>query len=97
MTEIQRFRKDIRPYKPALRRKYGVRSLGAFGSYIRGEQRPGSDLDILVEFDAPIGLLGFNELERRLSAILGVKVDLVMRAALKQHIGRRVLQEVVPL
>jgi predicted nucleotidyltransferase len=80
-----------------LRRDYGVRTLGLFGSYVRNQQGPKSDIDILVEFEAPIGLLRFNRLERQLGEILGGKVDLVMKSALKPHIGRRILEEVVPL
>lgn len=97
MTAVQRIRRDIRKHLPELSRRYGIRSLGLFGSYARGVQRPGSDLDLLVEFDAPIGLLRFAELERRLSEAAGVKVDLVMKSALKARIGRRILEEVVPL
>jgi hypothetical protein len=97
MTQIQQIRADIRRHKRALRRDYGVRTLGLFGSYVRNQQGPKSDIDILVEFEMPIGLLRFNKLERRLGEILGGKVDLVMKSALKPHIGRRILEEVVPL
>jgi predicted nucleotidyltransferase len=41
----------LRQHLPALREHYGMRFLGVFGSYVRGEQRRGSDLDLLVEFD----------------------------------------------
>jgi hypothetical protein len=49
----------------------------------------------LVEFSTPPGLLGFVELERYLSRLLGVQVELVTPKALKPHIGKRVLQELV--
>lgn len=97
MTQIHRIRADIRRYKRTLRKEYGVRSLGLFGSYARGEQGRKSDIDILVEFEAPIGLLRFNRLERQLGEILGGRVDLVMKSALKPHIGRRILEEVIRL
>jgi uncharacterized protein len=68
-----------------------------FGSYVRHAARESSDIDLLVSFSDPPGLLRFVELENFLSARLGVKVDLVMRDALKPRIGRRVLAEAVPV
>ncbi len=81
----------------ALRQEYGVRSLQVFGSYVRGEQRAHSDLDILVEFERTPTFFEFVRLERRLSQRMGVKVDLVMRTALKPTIGRYILAEAVPV
>jgi len=74
-----------------------VRSLGVFGSYVRHEQRPNSDLDLLVTFSETPGLLRFIALENELTDVLGVKVDLVMRDALKPAIGTSVLAELVPV
>jgi uncharacterized protein len=83
---------------PELRERYGVRALGVFGSYVRGEQRPRSDLDLLVEFDErPLTLIQVITLEQHLSDLLGVKVDLVEKKTLKPAIGRHILQEVVPV
>lgn len=84
---------------PELRERYGVIALGVFGSYVRGEQTPDSDLDLLVEFDPTVrfGLLTYCELENWLSDRLAVKVDLVMKTALKPKIGERILQEVMYL
>ncbi len=71
--------------------------MGVFGSYVKGEETPESDLDILIEFEehARISLIDFVELEQYLSEILGIKVDLVEKTALKPRIGRRILEEVV--
>jgi predicted nucleotidyltransferase len=85
----------LRQQLPFLVERYHVESLGAFGSYVRNEERPTSDLDLLVTFYDPPGLLEFIELENYLSDLLGVKVDLVMREALKPRIGERILSEVV--
>lgn len=95
MSEI--FEK-LRQHLPELEQRYQVKSLGVFGSWTRGEQRKGSDLDLLVEFDenGP-GLLGFVHLENYLSDLLGVKVDLVEKSGLKLAIGRRILEEVQPV
>jgi len=87
----------LRKHLPELQKRYGVKSLGVFGSYVRGEQRRQSDLDVLVELreDSDISLLDFIELEYYLSDLLGVKVDLVEKAGLKPYIAQQVLKEVV--
>lgn len=85
----------LRQQMPHLADHYGVESLGVFGSFVRQEQLPESDLDLLVTFREPPGLLRYIELENYLTDLLGVRVDLVMRDALKPRIGQRVLKEVV--
>lgn len=79
---------------PELKEKYYVSYLGIFGSYIRGEQKSESDLDILVEFSKTPTIFKFVNLENYLSDTLGVKVDLVMKEALKPNIGKHILSEV---
>ncbi len=64
---------------------------------MRSEEQALSDLDLLVDFEAPPTLFQFIELEQRLSELLGVTVDLVMRSALKPAIGRRILAEAMPV
>jgi len=65
---------------------------------VRGKQKRNGDLDILVEFDdRSLTLLQFIALEHELSALLGVKVDLVEKNSLKPAIGRHILQEAVPV
>ncbi len=58
-------------------------------------QKEKSDVDILVEFNEPIGFFKFLELEEYLSSLVGQKVDLVSRKALKPRIGKRILKETV--
>jgi predicted nucleotidyltransferase len=94
ITQIQRL---LHEQLPALANRYGVASLALFGSYVRHENRPDSDLDILVSFANTPSLLRFIELENYLSDLLGVKVDLVMPDTLKPQIGKKILQEVVPI
>jgi uncharacterized protein len=79
---------------PELKEKYNVSYLGVFGSYIRGEQKPESDLDVLVEFSKTPTLFKFINLENYLSDALGIKVDLVMKDALKPNLGKYILDEV---
>ena len=87
--------KIIRQNLPKLTQEYNISYLGIFGSYIRGEQKEDSDLDILVEFSKEPDLLEFIGLKQELSETLGVEVDLVMKSALRPRIGKRILEEVV--
>ena len=87
----------LRKYLPEPQERYGVRSLGIFGSFVRGEQQTRNDLDVLVEFDRAPTLFGFIDLGDHLTDLLGVKVDLVMKSALKPTIGSFILAEVVPV
>jgi hypothetical protein len=80
-----------------LSKRFGVTTLGVCGSYVRHQQRPDSDVDLLVTFGEMTSLFRFIELENYLSDLLGVPVDLVLKDALKPRIGARVLEEVVPL
>lgn len=95
MKNIEEIKKKLEKLKPVLKEKFEVKRIGIFGSYLKGEQKRGSDLDILVEFYEPIGLLKFIALENLLGEALGVKVDLVMKDALKPRIGKHILEEVV--
>lgn len=99
MKSLDEIRQLIRDQKPYLAENYGVTIVGVFGSYVRQEQRPDSDLDILIELDRPprISLIGLVELEDYLSQLLGVKVDLAIKKNLKRRIGARILQEVLPI
>ncbi len=87
--------KILRAMKPQLEADYNVKSIGIFGSLVRETPHRQSDIDVLVEFDPPIGMFKFLELEEFLSERLGGKVDLVSRKALKPEIGRSVLAEAV--
>jgi predicted nucleotidyltransferase len=96
-VELARAQRILRKHLPELRARYAVQSLGVFGSYVRGEQKPHSDLDVLVEFEQAPSLFQYIDLENYLSELVGIKVDLVMKKTLKPYIGQRILAEVVPL
>ena len=85
----------LRRLMPELEERYNVKTIGLFGSALRGERRSESDIDVLVEFRTPIGFFKFLELEEFLSERLGGKVDLVSKKALKPEIGRIILAETV--
>lgn len=95
MKRKERILGVIRELKPELEARYHVKAIGLFGSVVRGKERPKSDIDVLVEFQSPIGLFKFLELEELLTERLGGKVDLVSKKALKPEIGRAILSEVV--
>ena len=59
--------------------------IGVFGSWARGENRPGSDLDILIKLGKPVSLLTFVRMQRELSELLGITVDLVSEGGLKNE------------
>jgi len=99
MKTITEIKKALQSQKPYLAKEYGVTEIGIFGSYVRGEQRPDSDLDILIELERPprFSLIGLVELEHHLGDLLGIKVDLVVKQNLRPRIGKRILQEVIAL
>jgi len=94
-TSIEKIKKILLLHKQYLSDTYGVREIGIFGSYARKENTKSSDIDILVELEKPMGFFKFIRLEREVSELLGVKVDLVTKNALKPHIGQRILAEVI--
>jgi predicted nucleotidyltransferase len=77
----------------ALCRRYHVRELALFGSVLRDDFRPDSDIDVLVEFEpgAPIGLLEYVGLQNALADLIGRNVDLVEKAGLKRLIRDSVI------
>lgn len=87
----------LREHLPELRERWDVKTLGIFGSSVHGEAGPWSDLDILVEFENAPSFFEFVELEDHLGDLLGVRVDLVMKTALRPEIGRRILEEAISL
>ena len=95
MKKADELKRKLAQCKPELKNGFQVKGIGIFGSYVRNEQNKNSDLDVLVEFEEEPGLFKFMELENYLKTILRVKVDLVMKNALKPQIGRHVLNEVV--
>jgi predicted nucleotidyltransferase len=97
MKSLQEIKAELETLKPTLNERFGVETIGVFGSYTRGEQTKKSDMDILVTFskDAQVGFFKFLELEEFLTKKLGVKVDLVTKNALKPFIKDRVLRETV--
>jgi len=95
MKNLEEIKRELEELKPLLKERFKVKSIGVFGSYIRGKEMEKSDLDVLVEFEGSISLLRFVALENYFSDSIEVKVDLVEKNALKPRIGKRILEEVV--
>jgi predicted nucleotidyltransferase len=85
----------LHKHEDELRQKYGVESLALFGSVARDEARPDSDVDLLVEFNRPVGLFGLVALQQHLESLFGCKVDLGTPRSLRPGMKERVLQEAV--
>lgn len=79
--------------------RYGVTIIGVFGSYVRGEQLADSDIDLLVELEETrhVDLLDLVSVERYLSDLLGMEVDIAIKSSLRKRIGKRILDEVIPV
>jgi len=84
----------LRRHEKEIKKRYGVKRIGVFGSYVRGEEGEKSDIDILVEFDEPT-FDNFINLFLYLEKLFGRKVDLVTTKALSPYISPIVEKEVV--
>ena len=90
---VRRHRKDL----VAAAAAHGVRNLRVFGSVARGEDHPGSDVDLLADFPPGLSLFGLGRLEADLEGILGTRVDLIPAADLKPGVRERVESDLIAL
>jgi len=93
MRKIDKVKKILAEHRDELRREYKIIEMGIFGSYIRGQQKKKSDIDILVEFDEPVSLLDWVGAENYLTDILGIKVDLVPREDVRPNLKKEYLRK----
>jgi len=95
MLTLDQIKQILTQKKPILA-KAGIKEIGLFGSFVRGEQQPDSDLDILIDVERPatMDLLTLITLEQELSEDLGVAVDLVLKSMLRPSVGKGILSEV---
>jgi len=94
---LQEIQTIIREHQDILAQRYGVSVVGLFGSYVRGEEGPESDLDLLVDILRPISLLELVGAELYLTEVLGVKVDLVPRRDLRPELRDIILHTAIPI
>jgi hypothetical protein len=85
----------LKSQQDTLRRQFFVASLSVFGSAARNRLRKQSDIDLLVEFERPVGLFTFIRLKLYLENLLGRRVDLVTPAALRPELRQQILQEAI--
>ncbi len=96
MKSFEEIKKKIEDRREELKVRFKIKDIGIFGSYVRGDQNETSDVDILVDyFDEHISLFDVVEIKYYLEELLGVKVDIVTKEALKPVIGKYILEEVV--
>ena|ERR1035437_3184214 len=94
IMQISSILKENLPY---IKNKYKVEALDIFGSYVRKEDTDNSDIDLLVSFSDPPSLIKFIELENYLSGLIGIKINLVMKNALKRNLRQYILGEARPI
>lgn len=92
MTNLTDIKDTLRNNKARLTDKYGLSFMAIFGSYGRGQQTENSDLDILVDFQRPIGV-EFIDLANELERLLKIKVDLVSRKGVRPKYLKQIEQE----
>ncbi len=96
MKSFEEIKKKIEDRREELKVRFKIKDIGIFGSYVRGDQDETSDVDILVDYsDEHISLFDVVEIKYYLEELLGVKVDIVTKEALKPVIGKYILEEVV--
>jgi len=95
MDELERIKKTLRSLEEEIREKYRAEIVGLFGSYVRGEQKDTSDIDILVRFLEGATLFDFVGLANFLEEKLGIKVDIVSERAIRPELKKQILSEVV--
>jgi len=94
VSYLSTIQNKLRQIKPELSEKYHVSTIGLFGSIVRTDFRPDSDIDIVVDFDKPIGI-EFVDLADELEELLQRKVDLVSRSGIKPQYYKAIEQEIL--
>ena len=97
MKDLEEIKKILKKELSYLKEKYKVKKLGIFGSYIRGENKKGSDIDILVEFDNDADLFDLIGLSLYLEEKIQQKVDIIPWKSIRNEIKKTVLREVVTI
>lgn len=94
MKNLIEIRDILSKNKEIIEENYNVKKIGIFGSYVRGEEKEDSDLDIIVDFSEPVSLLKLVNFENFLQKITGVKVDVVPEGDIRPELRNNILNEV---
>jgi predicted nucleotidyltransferase len=95
LKTLEEIKKILSGHKEELAERYKIKEIRIFGSFIRGEQKERSDIDILVDFYEVPDLFKFIEIEEYLGNLLGVKVDLVRKPVLRVELRDKILRGAV--
>lgn len=94
MERLAEIKQVLQQLKPELSRRFHVQSLGLFGSVVRDDFSPSSDIDIIVDFDQPVGI-EFIDLAHYIEQRLQKKVDLVSRRGVKERYFKAIEREII--
>lgn len=99
MKSLDEIKKILEDNKQKIVSTYKIKEIGIFGSYVKEKMKETSDIDILIEFEkgAKVTLIDLLKLENYLTELFGIRVDIVVKEALKPNIGKRILEEVIYL
>lgn len=87
--------KLLKANKEIIIKKFCIKKIGLFGSFAKGNDRPDSDVDVLVEFEKPVDIFEFLDVKEFLEGLFGRKVDLVTKKALKPLLTERIFKGVL--
>jgi predicted nucleotidyltransferase len=94
VKNLEKLKLIIRENEQTLKNDFKIKKIAIFGSFARGEQKKNSDIDILVEFSEPVGFEFFRA-SRYLEKILGIKVDLVTKDAIKPQLAKTINRDLM--
>ncbi|OGS34145.1 MAG: nucleotidyltransferase [Elusimicrobia bacterium RIFOXYC2_FULL_34_12] len=96
MKSLKETKETLKKYKPILKSKYGVKEIGIFGSYVRGEANKKSDIDILVNFQKNCKTYdNYMELGFFLKKLLKNKIDLVLKNVIRKELKKNILSQTI--
>ena len=95
MKNLKQIQSILAAQKKELRKKYKIKNIGIFGSYVRGEQKKSSDIDILVRFDRNASLFDLVGAGEFLEEKLKIKVDIVSEGGVRPELKGNILKEVI--
>lgn len=95
MKTLEEIKDILSKHKEAVVREYKVKEIGIFGSVVRGEQKRGSDIDILVDFYELPDVFQLIDLEDYLTKLLKKKVDLVRKGAIRPELKIMIMKEII--
>jgi len=95
MKDVADIEKIIEEKREELFIKYKIKNIGIFGSYARNNAKERSDIDLIVEFEEPVSLLGVIKAENYLTELLGIRVDLVPKEDIRKELKETILKEVI--